>query len=132
MDRQKKLEPYSYLVCLSQKDQEFVATFLELPGLSGLAPTVRGAIAELNMALEAWSAVASEEELPKARFSFPVVIIDRSFLPGREGLAEQHLVVLPEELQPDENRDVGNTSCSAGSTPTRTIRLSKDNRHIQI
>jgi hypothetical protein len=132
MNSPKKMPPFSYFVSLSQKDQEFVATFLELPSLSGLAPTVHGAIAELNLALEAWSASVSEEELPPALFSFPFVIIDRSFLAGGEVSSEQLLFVLPEELQPEENREPGNTSNTVASTPTRTIRVSKDNRDIRI
>jgi predicted RNase H-like HicB family nuclease len=45
---------YSYRVFWSADDQEFVATCVEIPGLSGLAATEAGAIDELKVAIGGW------------------------------------------------------------------------------
>jgi predicted RNase H-like HicB family nuclease len=60
---QSDRRPYSYYVTRSRKDAEFVATFLEIPGLSGLASTVHEAVQELNQALE-----HGARQLPKMNF----------------------------------------------------------------
>ena len=42
---------YSYRVLWSSEDKEFVATYVEIPGLPGLAPTEAGAVDELKVAI---------------------------------------------------------------------------------
>lgn len=73
---------YSYFISWSEKDREYVATFLELSGLSGLATTIPDAIRELDDALSAWIATAEEDnfELPPASFSIPAVVLDTKAL----------------------------------------------------
>jgi predicted RNase H-like HicB family nuclease len=122
MEKNPKQRSYSYLVTRSLKDEEFVATFLEVPGLSGLATTVREAILELNQALDAWVAAVQDDELPDAAFRVPMVIIDRSFL-GREPLLESLSAVLPEELEPEEKHPGANTSGGIGSVATKSVRV---------
>ncbi len=56
--------PYSYRVFWSPEDKEFVATCVEIPGLSGLAPTEAGAIEELKVAIGGWLAHLSEQGTP--------------------------------------------------------------------
>ena len=55
---------YSYRVFWSAEDNEFVATCVEIPGLSGLAPTEAGAIDELKVAIGGWLDHLSEEGTP--------------------------------------------------------------------
>lgn len=132
MEKKPDRRTYSYFVSRSPADQEFVATFLELPGLSGLAPTVHEAILELNEALEAWIATARDEELPSAAFKIPVVIIDRSFL-GSEPLWRQLCDVLPEELQQNVNLSrAENAYGGAEYVRTASVRYSKDKPVVQI
>ena len=132
MEKTPARRTYSYFVSRSLKDREFVATFLELPGLSGLAHTVHEAIIELNQALEAWLAVAHDRELPSAAFEIPMVIIDRSFL-GSEPLLRQLSDVLPEEFQQKENLPgAENAYGEAASVRTKTVHYSKANPVVQI
>jgi len=58
---------YSYHITWSPEDRQFVATFLELPGLSGLGDTIGDAIKELTDALREWLEAAQREnfELPE-------------------------------------------------------------------
>jgi len=58
------IPPYSYRVFWSREDNEFVATCVEIPGLSGLAPTEAGAIEELKVAIGGWLEHLSEEGMP--------------------------------------------------------------------
>jgi predicted RNase H-like HicB family nuclease len=75
---------YSYYISWSPADQEFVARFLELPGLSGMGATMPEAIAELNVAFGGWLELAREKkfELPKpvqaSSSKFPLVIVDNT------------------------------------------------------
>ena len=55
---------YSYRVFWSEEDAQFVATCVETPGLSGLAPTEAGAIDELKVAIGGWLEHLSEEGTP--------------------------------------------------------------------
>jgi predicted RNase H-like HicB family nuclease len=52
---------YSHHITWSPEDRQFVATFLELPGLSGLGDTIGEAIKELGDALRAWLEAARKE-----------------------------------------------------------------------
>jgi len=56
--------PYSYRVFWSPEDKEFVATCVEVPGLSGLAPSEAGAIDELKVAIGGWLEHLSEQGTP--------------------------------------------------------------------
>ena len=76
-----KIPPYSYLVRWSDKDREFVASFLELPELCGLAPSISAAIQEAKTALHAWLKVAQREsfEIPEPSMETPCMILDATF-----------------------------------------------------
>jgi predicted RNase H-like HicB family nuclease len=54
---------YSYMVFWSPEDGEYVATCVELPGLTGLASTERGALDELKTAIGVWLRHLAEEGL---------------------------------------------------------------------
>ena len=88
MKASDKLPDYSYLVRWSVQDGEFVASFLEFPELSGLAPTITGAVAEAKTALRAWLKVAQREafEIPEASMLAPCMILDAQFA-GKEPIA---------------------------------------------
>ena len=67
MQASSQMARYSYHITWSSEDRQFVATFLELPGLSGLGDTIGEAIKELSEALRGWLEVAQREnfELPE-------------------------------------------------------------------
>ena len=94
---------YSYYIVWSPGDREFAASFLELPGLSGMAATIPEAIEQLHEALTCWLEVAREKglELPppiQKDASVPLVVIDRSHV--RLGhLITDTSVVLPAGLR---------------------------------
>ncbi len=50
----RELPPYTYSTSWSDRDGECVATCVELPGFSGLAPTPGRALDELKTAIAAW------------------------------------------------------------------------------
>lgn len=62
MDRPR----YSFQVFWSAEDQEFVATCVEIPGLSGLGATEEAALGEVKTAVQVWLdyLVAHGEPLP--------------------------------------------------------------------
>ncbi len=103
MDLSSKYPSYSYYVFWSEKDKEFVATFIELPGLSGLGPTVADGIKELNEALMGWLEVTKEKGLgiPDPIQKSPFVAVDRSFL-DEPILFAQLDAVLPSEIRQEE------------------------------
>lgn len=97
---------YSYYIAWSPGDKEFAASFLELPGLSGMGVTIPEAIEELHEALTCWLEVAKEKgfELPppiQKDAPVPLVIIDRSHL-GQEHLITDTSSILPEGLRAKE------------------------------
>lgn len=55
---------YALSVRWSPEDREFVATYAELPGLSGLGETEAEAIEELKVATRGWLAHLAEQGLP--------------------------------------------------------------------
>ena len=67
MQASRQMLRYSYHITWSPEDRQFVAAFLELPGLSGLGDTIGEAIKELSEALRAWLEAAKREnfELPE-------------------------------------------------------------------
>jgi predicted RNase H-like HicB family nuclease len=67
---------YSYHITWSPEDRQFVATFLELPGLSGLGDTIGEAIKELTDGLRGWLDAARREnfELPEPSMQAQCVI----------------------------------------------------------
>lgn len=107
MKEKPKIPQYSYYIGWSLEDKEFVATFLELPELSGLGSTIREAIYELREALIGWIETAKEQkfDLPKPlqeNAPAPLVVLDRSLL-GRDPILVSLPQVLPEEIsQKDE------------------------------
>jgi predicted RNase H-like HicB family nuclease len=58
-----RLSRYFLVAQWSSEDAEFVAHYRELPGLSGLGPTIQDAIRELRVAAEAWVEAANEKGL---------------------------------------------------------------------
>lgn len=54
------IPPCSYRVFWSAEDKESVATCVEIPGSSGLAPTEAAAIDELKVAIGGWLEHLSE------------------------------------------------------------------------
>jgi predicted RNase H-like HicB family nuclease len=59
-----ELPAYSYRTSWSDRDGECVATCLEIPGLSGLAPTPARALDELRIAIAAWLDYLTSRGLP--------------------------------------------------------------------
>lgn len=55
---------YSFRVFWSPEAKEFVATCVEIPGLSGLASTEAGAIDELKLAICGWLEHLSDQGTP--------------------------------------------------------------------
>jgi predicted RNase H-like HicB family nuclease len=55
---------YTYQISWSDDDGEFLATCVEIPGLSGLGQTEAEALAELKEALSAWLDHLRSEGLP--------------------------------------------------------------------
>ena len=114
-----KVPPYSYFVRWSQEDKEFVATFLELPDLSGLGRTVAEAIYELNKAAQVWIEAAHKHEfevpepLPSQRGSRPLVILDRS-VEGEDPVVADLAWVLPPEVTPQDEPRFGETGAAEG------------------
>jgi predicted RNase H-like HicB family nuclease len=81
MEPTEKLPGYSYLVAWSEKDREFVVTFLELPELSGLAKSIPDAIREARTALAAWLDAAKKFQfkIPEPSMKSPCMILDARF-----------------------------------------------------
>ena len=73
MQAGNQLPRYSYHIIWSGEDKQFVATFLELPSLSGLGDTIGEAIKELSDALRGWVEAAQREnfELPEPAIPAP-------------------------------------------------------------
>ena len=59
-----ELPPYTYRTSWSDRDGECVATCVELPGFSGLAPTPGRALDELKTAIAAWLEYLASRGLP--------------------------------------------------------------------
>jgi len=99
---------YSYYIAWSPEDRQFVATFLELAGLSGLGDTIAEAIKELNEALRVWTETAQKEnfELPEPSMQAPCVIVDARFM-GEDPYITELAKVLPGEFLPEG--EVGQT-----------------------
>ncbi len=79
MQRNQQAPNYSYKIFWSDEDKEFVATFIEIPSLSGLGSTPQEAIRELTEVLTAWLQVAEERglQLPKPiQERIPLVLLD--------------------------------------------------------
>jgi len=77
MQAGSQMPRYSYHITCSPEDRQFVATFLELPGLSGLGDTIGEAIKEINEALRGWFEAAQKEkfELPEPTMQAQCVIV---------------------------------------------------------
>lgn len=73
-----KQSQYARYVKWSEMDQEYVAIFIEIPGLSGLGLTILDALQELDDALDAWIKTVGESEIPPASPLGPVIITDPS------------------------------------------------------
>jgi predicted RNase H-like HicB family nuclease len=101
---------YSYFIEWSSRDQEFAASFIELPGLSGVAPNIPDAIFELHRAFDAWLEVVREKGFqlpaPIPHGDSPLVIIDRSHLGDAGALVTGLQSVLPDVRVVDESKNV--------------------------
>jgi predicted RNase H-like HicB family nuclease len=107
-----KFPPYSYLVRWSNKDREFVASFLELPELCGLAPSISAAIQEAKTALHAWLKAAQREsfEIPEPSMEMPCMILDATFA-GQEAVLTRDI---PEDFA-DTSSKAETTSAASAS-----------------
>jgi len=115
MEGHHKLPQYSYYISWSPEDKEFVATFVEIPELSGLGPTLTEAVKELRDAFIGWLETAKDKgfELPKPvqeGAAAPLVIIDRSYV-GKDPVLTELPLVLPEDLRPGE-KAMGIATCA--------------------
>ncbi len=93
---------YSYHITWSREDKEFVASFIELPGLSGLGPTIADAVRELKEALSGWLDTAKDQgfEIPEplqTGTAYPLVVVDRT-LTGEDPIIASLVNILPEEI----------------------------------
>ncbi|OGQ82491.1 MAG: hypothetical protein A3F90_08885 [Deltaproteobacteria bacterium RIFCSPLOWO2_12_FULL_60_19] len=128
MEEQMELPQYSYYISWSPEDREFVATFVELPELSGLGSTLAEAVKELREALHAWLETAKDKgfNLPtpvQEGGVVPLVIIDRSYV-GKDPLLTQLSLVLPEDLRP-ENKGAEMATCATEAAKV-AMKRSKD------
>ncbi len=86
MQHSQRIPNYSYQIFWSDEDKEFVATFIEIPSLSGLGRTPREAIMELDEALDAWLEVTEEKGVqpPAPIQRIPLVLFDIASLEETE------------------------------------------------
>jgi predicted RNase H-like HicB family nuclease len=127
MEPSEKLPGYSYLVTWSEKDQEFVATFLELPELSGLAKSIPNAIREARTALAAWlqSARKYQFEIPQPSMPAPCMILDAQFT----GKLPVQYSDLPEELIPAGANQTGSALKDTGAA--KVVRYEKPGQVVE-
>lgn len=129
MEKISRIPQYSYYVRWSLEDREFVATFLELPELSGLGSTIPGAIHELKEALIGWLETAEEQRfaLPEPlqeNAPIPLVILDRSLV-GRDPLLVDLQQILPEEItQRAEPATEERAHCATGGVKVGEVVIS--------
>lgn len=128
-----KMPPYSYHVAWSNQDREFVATFLELPELSGLGPTIADAIGELNEALGVWLEAAKKEgfELPDAAMEGPCVILDARFM-GKDPYIMELARVLPEDFIPASELRKAVSASGAQSLPSKVIKIERQGQVVEL
>jgi predicted RNase H-like HicB family nuclease len=126
-----RLPRYSYHITWSPEDRQFVATFLELPGLSGLGGTIAEAIQEINDALRAWLEAAEREkfELPEPAMQGPCVIVDGRFM-GVDPYVTELVKVLPEEFLPEG--EVGQTGSRSTKDVPKVIKIRRTGQVIQL
>lgn len=122
---------YSYYITWSPEDRQFVATFLELPGLSGLGDTIAEAIKELNEALRGWSEAAQKEnlELPEPSMQAPCVIVDARFM-GEDPYVTELVKVLPEEFLPEG--EVGQTVLGPVKNYSKVIKIRRMGQIVEL
>jgi predicted RNase H-like HicB family nuclease len=122
---------YSYYITWSPEDRQFVATFLELPGLSGLGDTIADAIKEVNEALRGWSEAAQKEnfELPEPSMQAPCVIVDARFM-GEDPYVTELAKVLPEEFLPEG--EVGQTVLGPAKNYSKVIKIRRTGQVVEL
>lgn len=122
---------YSYLITWSPEDRQFVATFLELPGLSGLGDTIAEAIKEVNEALRVWSETSQKERfpLPEPTMQAPCVIVDARFM-GEDPYVTELVKVLPEEFLPEG--EVGQTVLGPTKSLSKVIKIQKIGEVVEL
>ncbi|MBI4522331.1 MAG: type II toxin-antitoxin system HicB family antitoxin [Deltaproteobacteria bacterium] len=119
---------YSYYITWSQEDKEFVASFIELPGLSGLGATIAEAIRELKEALFGWMETAQEQgfEVPEPiqkDAPYPLVVVDRTLM-GKDPIVADLGNILPEEIGTETK--TAETINSQGLPTVSNINAAKD------
>jgi predicted RNase H-like HicB family nuclease len=75
--RTEDLPLYTYKVFRDEASGEYVAEYLEVPGLSGIGETEAEALAELREALAGWLEVLEEDGLP---FPPPLFDVEGDFI----------------------------------------------------
>lgn len=131
MQTSRQLPAYSYHITWSPEDRQFVATFLELPGLSGLGDTIAGAIKEVNEALRVWSETSQKEHfaLPEPAMQAPCVIVDARFM-GDDPYVTELVKVLPEEFLPEG--EVGQTVLGPAKSLSKVIKIQKIGEVVEL
>jgi len=131
MQPSRQLPHYSYHITWSPEDRQFVATFLELPGLSGLGDTIAEAIRELGEALRAWLEAAQKEnlELPEPAMQAPCVIVDGRFM-GEDPYLTELVKILPEEFLPEG--EVGQTGLRPAKDVSRVIKIRRTGQVVEL
>ena len=117
---------YSYYIAWSAGDQEFAASFIELPGLSGMGGTIAEAIDQLNEAFVGWSELAKEKgfELPEPiqkNVTVPLVIIDRTCTGSDVGAPA--LPSLPAQLRSEKRKHATDTATTSSVTTEEEARV---------
>ena len=122
---------YSYHIAWSPEDRQFVATFLEFPGLSGLGDTIAEAIKEVNESLRVWVEAAQKEnfELPEATMQGPCVIVDARFM-GEDPYITELVKVLPEEFLPEG--EVGQTFLGPAKSLSKVIKIQRIGEVVEL
>ncbi|MBI2985769.1 MAG: type II toxin-antitoxin system HicB family antitoxin [Deltaproteobacteria bacterium] len=131
MQQSGPMPRYSYHITWSPEDRQFVATFLELPGLSGLGDTIAEAIKELNEALHGWFEAAQKEnfELPEPSMQAPCVIVDARFM-GEDPYVTELVKVLPEEFLPEG--EVGQTVLGPTKNYSKVIKIRRTGQVVEL
>lgn len=131
MQPSRQVPRYSYHITWSPEDRQFVATFLELPGLSGLGDTIAEAINELGEALRAWLEGAQMEnfELPEPSMQASCVIVDARFM-GEDPYVTELVKVLPEEFLPEG--EVGQTGLRLAKDLSKVIKIRRIGQVVEL
>ena len=131
MQASGQMPRYSYHITWSSEDRQFVATFLELPGLSGLGGTISEAIKELSEALRAWLDAAHKEkfELPEPSMQAPCVIVDARFM-DEDPYVTELAKILPEKFRPEG--EIGQTFLDSAKGLSKVIKFRQTGQVVEL